>query len=52
MRCGFSDGCGEGGIRTPDTSFPVCMFSKHVVSATHPLLQWERKCIKYSQNEQ
>ncbi len=29
---------GERGIRTPGTSFPVRMFSKHVVSATHPPL--------------
>ena len=31
--------CGERGIRTPGTSFPVRMFSKHVVSATHPPLR-------------
>ena len=28
--------CGDGGIRTPDTPFRVCRFSKPVVSATHP----------------
>jgi hypothetical protein len=30
--------CGERGIRTPGTTFIVRMFSKHVVSATHPPL--------------
>lgn len=38
----FGDGfllCGERGIRTPGTRFRVRMFSKHVVSATHPPLR-------------
>ena len=30
---------GDGGIRTPEPSFPDCQFSKLVVSATHPHLQ-------------
>ena len=30
---------GGGGIRTLGTSYPVRMFSKHVVSATHPPLR-------------
>ena len=30
--------CGEGGIRTPGTSYPVRQFSKLLVSATHPPL--------------
>ena len=35
----YAPNCGERGIRTPGTSFLVRMFSKHVVSATHPPLQ-------------
>ena len=31
---------GERGIRTPGTSYPVRQFSKLVVSATHPPLQY------------
>ena len=31
--------CGERGIRTPGTSYPVRQFSKLLVSATHPPLQ-------------
>ena len=33
--------CGERGIRTPGTSFPVRQFSKLLVSATHPSLLTE-----------
>ena len=31
---------GDGGIRTPEPSFPDCRFSKPVVSATHPRLHF------------
>ena len=36
---GFIYCCGEGGIRTPGTSYPVRQFSKLLVSATHPPLR-------------
>ena len=32
---------GEGRIRTAGTGFPVRLFSKQLVSATHPLLRNE-----------